>query len=118
MAFPGTYNFNYYRGDTYEFKIFPKLQDGSKFDLSGYSAEFTIANRRGSGATQFTMTPPVINTGDGFILCTISSANGRNLAAGQTWVYDIQLTRTIGDSSIITILTGNVNVTEDITGAQ
>jgi len=28
MAFPGTYNFNYYRGDRYEFVIRPKTANG------------------------------------------------------------------------------------------
>ena len=26
MAFPGTYNINYYEGDTYEFIIYPKIK--------------------------------------------------------------------------------------------
>ena len=33
MAFPGTYNFNYYRGDTNEFVISPKNSDGTTFQL-------------------------------------------------------------------------------------
>jgi hypothetical protein len=31
MAFPGSYNFNYYRGDTAEFVIRPKTANGSAF---------------------------------------------------------------------------------------
>jgi hypothetical protein len=48
MAFPGSYNFNYYRGDTAEFVIRPKTANGSAFDLTGFSADFFIANTRGS----------------------------------------------------------------------
>ena len=115
MAFPGTYNFNYYRGDTFEFKIFPKLQDGSKFDLVGYAAIFTVANRRGSPTTTITMGAPTINTSDGSITCVVSSTNGRNLTAGVSWVYDVQINKTSGAANIQTLLTGNIAVTEDVT---
>jgi len=36
MAFPGTYNISYYKGDTYEFRIYPKTADGDVFDLTPY----------------------------------------------------------------------------------
>ncbi len=36
MAFPGTYNINYYKGDTYQFRIYPKDTAGYPFDLSVY----------------------------------------------------------------------------------
>ena len=42
MAFPATYNFSYYRGDTNQFVIRPKNSDGSAFDLDGYDADFFI----------------------------------------------------------------------------
>jgi len=37
MAFPGTYNINYYKGDTLEFRIYPKTADGEAFNLSPYT---------------------------------------------------------------------------------
>jgi hypothetical protein len=114
MAFPGTYNFNYYRGDTFEFKIFPKLQDGTIFDLTGYTARFTVANRRGSGSTQVPMTNPTVSVADGLIVCTISSNNGRLLTAG-SWVYDVEIVRTAGAPNTATLLTGDITVTEDVT---
>lgn len=115
MAFPGTYNFNYYRGDTFEFKIFPKLQDGSKFDLTGYSAKFTVANKRGTGSTQVAMTDPTINVSDGSVTCIISSTNGRSLTAGTNWVYDVEIKKTSGAANTQTLLTGSITVTEDVT---
>ena len=48
MAFPGTYNFNYYRGDTFQFIVRPKDANGDQFDLDGYTAGFTIASSRGA----------------------------------------------------------------------
>jgi hypothetical protein len=36
MAFPATYDFNYYKGDTFEFRIYPKKNDGTVFQLGAY----------------------------------------------------------------------------------
>lgn len=113
MAFPGTYNFNYYRGDTAEFIIRPKTSTGSVFDLTGYTAEYTIANRRGSTGSQVSA-QAVVDTEEGIVTCTILPATGRNLTAG-SYVYDIQIKS--GSTLIFTLLTGNITVTDDITGA-
>jgi hypothetical protein len=113
MAFPGTYNFNYYRGDTFQFIVRPKDAVGDQFDLTGYTAIFTIANQRGPGATQHVGTA-VVNTVDDIVTCTISSAIGRELVPTTPWVYDVQITN---GTNIYTVLTGNVVSTNDITGA-
>lgn len=113
MSFPGTYSFNYYRGDTNQFVIRPKNANGSAFDLSGYTAIFTIANRRGSTGTQY-QAQAVVDTNNDLITCTILPGVGRSLAAG-TYVYDVQITT--GASNILTVLTGSITVTDDITGA-
>jgi hypothetical protein len=39
MAFPATYDFNYYKGDTFEFRIYPKKNDGSVFMLRNFVNE-------------------------------------------------------------------------------
>jgi hypothetical protein len=116
MAFPGAYNFTYYRGDTSEFVIRPKTSNGSAYDLTNYTATFTIANRRGSTGTQYVATA-VVNATTDIITCTITPAVGRTLAAGQ-YVYDVQITDvTPNPDVILTVLTGFINVTDDITGA-
>jgi hypothetical protein len=113
MAFPGTYNFNYYRGDTFQFIVRPKDAVGDNFDLTGYTAILTIANQRGPGATQYAGTA-VVNTVDDIVTCTISATTGRNLVPTTSWVYDVQIT---DGTNIYTILTGNITSTNDITGA-
>jgi hypothetical protein len=113
MAFPGSYNFNYYRGDTAEFVIRPKTANGSAFDLTGYTAEFFIATARGSSGTQYEAQAVVSGVAD-TVTCTILPGVGRDLAPG-TYVYDVQITT--GASVIFTILTGSITVTDDITGA-
>ena len=113
MAFPGTFNFNYYRGDTNQFVIRPKNASGAAFDLTGYTAQFRIANRRGSTGTQYEG-QVTVDTANDLLTCTILPGVGRNLTPG-TFVYDVQITT--GASNILTILTGSITVTDDITGA-
>ena len=116
MAFPGSYNFSYYRGDTATFVVRPKASTGAAFDLTGYTAAFVIANRRGSTGTQYVGTATVDDSTD-IVTCTITPAVGRTLAAG-TYVYDVQITNVTPNPDIIyTILNGTVTVTDDITGA-
>jgi hypothetical protein len=116
MAFPGTYNFSYYRGDTYQFVIRPKNANGTTFSLDAYAgnADFTIANVRGSTGTQISATATV-DTANDIITCTITGATGRGLVGGTTYVYDVQIDN--GAGVIFTLLTGSISVTNDITGA-
>jgi hypothetical protein len=113
MAFPSTYNFTYYRGDTAQFVARPKnSNDNSSFDLSGYSGLFTIANQRGSLATQYEADALVNSTTD-IVTCTISPSVGRSLAPG-SYVYDVQIDNGI---QTYTLLTGSITVIDDVTGA-
>lgn len=112
MAFPGNYNFNYYRGDTAQFVIRPKTANGGTFDLAGYSAAFTIANQSGPNGIQ-TVALAVVNTITDIVTCTITPAIGRTLSAG-AYVYDVQITN---GTQIYTLLAGSITVTNDITGA-
>ena len=112
MAFPGTYNFNYYRGDTAEFVIRPKNSNGTNFDLTGYDAVFTISNRRGPLGVPQIQTASV-NSETDIVTCNILPNDGRELAAG-TYVYDVEIENGL---QIYTLLTGTVTVTDDISGA-
>jgi hypothetical protein len=119
MAFPGTYNFNYYRGDTHQFVLSPKNSDGTTFQLDSYapgavnSAIYTIATARGVAGTK-TSAQAVINTTNDTVVCTILPTVGRTLAAG-TYVYDVQINSS--STNIITLLTGTITITDDVTGA-
>jgi len=118
MAFPGTYNFNYYRGDTFSFIIRPRDASGSQFPLDGFTATMTIADRRGPGTSTAPVTQyegsAVVNTVDNIVTCTIADATGRSLTTDRTWVYDVEIN---DGSSVFTLLNGNITVTDDITGA-
>ena len=112
MAFPGFYSFSYYRGDTSQFVIRPKVTDGSAFDLTGYTAAFVIADVRGPTGTQ-TAASAVVNTTTDIVTCTITPAVGRTLSE-ESYAYDVQITN---GTQIYTLLTGVITVTDDITGA-
>ena len=114
MAFPGTYNFNYYKGDTNEFVINPKTSNGGAFDLTGYSAEYFIATSRGDNPTYSVEAQAVVDTGNDTVTCTILPGVGGTLDAG-TYVYDVQIQN--GASLVFTLLTGTITVTEQVTGA-
>lgn len=113
MAFPGTYNFSYYKGDTNEFVIRPKNSDGSVFDLTGYTAEFWIAKTRGANPT-----PPAVEaqatTSSSTVTCIILPSVGSTLASG-TYVYDVEITS--GPNTVYTLLTGTITVTDQVSGA-
>jgi hypothetical protein len=114
MAFPGTYNINYYEGDTYEFKIYPKNSIGATFNLSGYSVKFFIATARGPGATQFECQASIST--DSVVTCKIPPGVGRQLTAGTSYVYDVEVAKS-SDGIVHTLLTGTVSVTADVSGA-
>jgi hypothetical protein len=113
MAFPGTYNFNYYKGDTNEFVIRPKTSNGGAFDLTGYTAEFFIASSRGDNPTFSVEADAVVNTVSDIVTCTIQSEVGSTLNAG-TFVYDVEIQNGL---QVYTLLTGTITVTEQVTGA-
>jgi hypothetical protein len=120
MAFPATYDFNYYKGDTFEFRIYPKKNDGTSHLLGAFtsptnfanspdyvldtsapydSAQFTIAPFR--GATQVvngvtTTAQPVkcfarISDDGTFVQCAIRPKDSESLIAGTEYVYDVEV---------------------------
>ena len=128
MAFPGTYNFDYYRGDTFRFVISPKDSTGAAFDLSPYvsasparDAIFTIASSRGAEPT-FSITSngssdlgAAIDENNNTITCTITPTGGRDLEGGSTYYYDVEIYN--GADLRYTLLTGTITVQDDVTGA-
>lgn len=120
MAFPGTYNINYYKGDTLEFRVYPKDSTGDPFPLSQYvspngTTKFTIAPSRGA-STGLIEGYAEISNDQTFILCAITPANGALMTAGTTYVYDVEIARADAPYDFVyTLLTGTVSVTEQVT---
>jgi len=121
MAFPATYDFNYYKGDTFEFRIYPKKNDGTVFDLSPYrlqptnfaslpddvtdtvapydGAQFTISNVRGSVGLATGMPLECfarVSDDNTFVQCAIRPPEGEQLIAGTEYVYDVEVRKEAG----------------------
>jgi hypothetical protein len=112
MAFPATYNFNYYRGDTFEFIIFPKNSNGTTFDLTNYNSNlFTIATARGPLGEEVALGTVVSSSSS--LLCKISASAG-SLLSDSSYVYDVQINDTAA-SVKYTLITGAIAVTQDVT---
>lgn len=119
MAFPGTFNISYYKGDTYEFRIYPKDSAGNTFSLANYTNEnikFSISTARGVTPTIEAYAQKSLD--NSYISCAILPSNGQVMTAGTTYVYDIQISRTATPYNyVFTLMTGTISVTEQVTGA-
>lgn len=127
MAFPGTLNINYYRGDTYEFKLYPKDSSGGVFSLGAYDkttgVKFTISTHRGADSSRINEKIEAyakISPNSDYISCAIRAGDGERLIWGTDYVYDIQVENSVTSPyrSRITLLTGTITVTEQVTGAD
>lgn len=116
MPFPATFNIAYYQGDRYEFVIRPKANNGDPFNLTGYSGLFTVATTRGNpNAIVGTAQSASVNANAGTVTCVIQPSFGRTLT-GSSYVYDVEITASASSgSNVYTLVTGNINVTRDIT---
>jgi hypothetical protein len=127
MAFPGTYDFDYYRGDTFVFTITPKTSTGATFALDSYATApatviFTISPARGSSTGAINSTTNTgslsaeVNTTTDIITCTIKPDARTVLVGGSTYYYDVEIYN--GAALRYTLLTGEITVTNDVTGAS
>jgi hypothetical protein len=143
MAFPAIYDFNYYKGDTFEFRIYPKKNDGTVFNLSGYvdnnalystntidavtgsapyeQARFSIAAARGSAAADVIPCFARIYDDGTHVRCAIRPTEGNQLTAGTEYVYDVEVRVPAGGpdnpfyEKVITLMTGKITVTDQVT---
>ncbi len=114
MAFPAVYNFNYYRGDTFNFVINPKQTNGQPFPLNGFedSGLFFIALTRG-GEPQGIGNAEV-DVFNSQVICSISASVGSLLTAN-SYVYDVEISNNTASPKVVfTLLTGNISVTQDV----
>jgi hypothetical protein len=126
MAFPANFNINYYRGDTYEFRIYPKDASGNQFPLTDYDpvsgVKFTMSTQRGeSGIADQLQGYARISSDATYIDCAILPLNGIAMDFSQSYVYDIQIFKPgipgVTYDVVTTLLTGTITITEQVTGA-
>jgi hypothetical protein len=118
MAFPGTFNISYYRGDTYEFRIYPKTSSGASFDLTSFSdspsdhVKFTIASARGTGSIGSTVFTATLTSGSSEVTLTTGATS--QLSIGQK----IVLASGTGDFADDVIITSITNETKFVVSAN
>jgi hypothetical protein len=144
MAFPATYDFNYYKGDTFEFRIYPKKNDGTTHLLGAFtqptnfannpdyvldtsapydSAQFTISTVRGSAGSPIKCFARISDDGT-FVQCAIRPKDSESLIAGTEYVYDVEVRAAQGNyenpfyEKVYTLMTGKITITDQVTGAQ
>lgn len=114
MAFPATYNINYYQGDTYQFVVRPKTSAGEIFPVTSsiYNSYFRIDTQR--GRTDGNGIEATASVGDNSVTCTITPTIGNSLVAGTTYYYDVSIENKTDPNIIYTLLTGTITITADI----
>jgi hypothetical protein len=119
MTFPGTYNLNYYKGDTLEFRVYPKDASGAAFPLSQFTSDnvkFTIASSRGDDPDVSVEGYTEIAEDNSNILCVITPEIATSLDANVDYVYDIEIARASSPYNIVyTLLTGIVAIEDQVT---
>jgi hypothetical protein len=116
MAFPATYNINYYKGDTYEFLIKPKNSSGNDFVVTDalYSVDFKLAPTRGGPAGE-TITAEATILSQNSVLCAITPSVSALLDSTKTYIYDVRITSLTDPDIVYTLLNGTVNIVESVT---
>ena len=135
MAFPGTYNISYYKGDTYEFRVYPKTASGDAYSLSSFlydhdgnpatadlnSVIFAFAETRGgNSATGYHQCYAKISDDKTYVTCAIRPADAAYLNPAKTYVYDVQVSKPAGGGeypTVITLMTGSITVTDQVTSS-
>ncbi len=142
MAYPATYNINYYRGDTLEFRVFPKTADGQTWSLlselksayyqdeettelnsgSNYyfeNAGFWVSTSRGtSGLSNRHQCYAQVSDDGTYIQCAIRPGDAVFFEPGTTYVYDVEVRNSSAPyDKVYTLLTGTITVTDQVTGA-
>jgi hypothetical protein len=122
MSFPGTYNINYYYGDTLEFNVYPKNSSGDVFDNLGsfQTARFTIAPTRGADVESQVFAYAQVSSDNTYIACAIRPEDAARLSPSTSYVYDIEIAKTSDQSLtpydiVYTLLTGTISITQDVT---
>lgn len=120
MAFPGTFNFSYYKGDTFEFRVYPKDSSGGVYPLGSFSnAKFTLSQNRGpTGQSTKVEAFATIVASDGYLLCAIRPVDGNALDSSKAYVYDVEIQKSGTPYPLVyTLLTGTITIREQVTGA-
>jgi len=110
MPYPYTYDIDYYIGDTYQFILYPKNSDGTTFDLTGFTAKWTIATERGNATSNVLTLTPNISLNPSRIDCFLNSTNGL-LLDSLIYIYDVEISN---NADSYTLVTGKITTQNHI----
>jgi len=118
VAYPYTYDFDYYVGDSYQFVIRPKIynedtEELEEVNLSQYNSLFVVATERGNSQSIVFSASPQVSASPYSLLCTISPENGQILS-GASYIYDVEITNKTNSTDRTTLLTGTISTQLDI----
>jgi hypothetical protein len=106
-----TRNISIYRGDTYVHEIRIRDSANAVINISGrvYSAQIRRSSSSSNTVVSFTST--ITDASNGVLQISLTTNQTANLRSGM-YKYDLQ---EINGSNVLTLMTGNVTVTGDIT---
>lgn len=125
MTLPASHNISYYKGDTYEFNVYPRTNSDSDgdgqndvFPLADYSVSFTIAPKRGvlESTDQEAIAGYAVFAPDRtHIKCAITPIAGAQLVSSQTYVYDVKISKQEATyDKVFTLLSGNLTIQDRV----
>lgn len=103
------------RGDTPLFN-FPITMNGEMFDLTGWSAYFTLtanANPSSNSDAVIALAPMVIDVGAGTASYQTTNAITSTLVPATKYYFDVQVNKNPTDTNNFTVVRGTVDVVAD-----
>jgi|SRR5210317_1357908 len=97
------------QGTTFSSDVTVTDNDGSVFDLTGYTAEAKMALGYSSTRTRVAMTTTIASPTLGVISLSLTADQTSALDAPARYVYDIEITRT-SDSTITRVIEGIITI--------
>jgi len=115
MAFPATYNINYFSGDLFQIGIVPKTAAGDLYGITSgtYDGYFRISTER-NGAASATVDGE-ISIGTNLVTFSITPDVSDNLTPGTTYYYDVTVQNKTNSDQTFTLLTGAISISPRIT---
>lgn len=102
------------QGTTFTSDVTVTDNDGSAFNLLGYTAQAKMALGYSSTRTRVTITAVVSDVANGVVTLSLTADQTSALEAPARYVYDVEITRT-SDSTITRVIEGIITVHPQVT---
>ena len=105
---PPEFNIQYYIGDRYELVVNPKTNDGSPYDLTGFTANFVISDELSKTPKWSIDGLVTVDNTKSTLTLVISPSVGDQLQSGKRYYYDVEIRRS---DEVYTLLRGQIAAT-------